>query len=106
MKARTRWGEMGYCLLIPPSQVKGLIDEADVTHIHDEWTKKKFDEGKYVSSDIYSTPRDPALIKEYQDYLSEKLGAARYEEYMKRRAGGGASQTVPILLRELIRPRT
>src|ERR1035437_5706818 len=49
---------------IPPSQLKGLIDEADVTHIHDEWTKKKFDEGKYVSSDIYSVPRDPALMKE------------------------------------------
>ena len=71
---------------IPPSQVKDLIDEADVTHIHDEWTKKKFDEGKYVSSDIYGTPREPALIKEYQDYLKEKLGAARYEEYMKRRS--------------------
>jgi 4-hydroxy-4-methyl-2-oxoglutarate aldolase len=71
---------------IPPSQLKGLIDEADVTHIHDEWTKKKFDEGKYVSSDIYSSPSDPALQKEYQDYLKEKLGTARYEEYMKRRA--------------------
>ena len=71
---------------IPPSQLKGLIDEADVTHIHDEWTKKKFDEGKYVSSDIYSVPRDPALVKEYQDYLKEKMGPARYEEYMKRRA--------------------
>ena len=71
---------------IPPSQLKGLIDEADVTHIHDEWTKKKFDEGKFVSSDIYSAPRDPALMKEYQDYLKEKLGPARYDEYMKRRA--------------------
>ena len=71
---------------IPPSQLQGLIDEADVTHIHDEWTKKKFDEGKYVSSDIYSAPRDPALMKEYQEYLKEKLGAARYDEYMKRRS--------------------
>ena len=71
---------------IPPSQVQGLVDEADVTHIHDEWTKKKFTEGKYVSTDIYSTPRDPALIQEYQNYLKEKLGAARYDEYMKRRA--------------------
>ncbi len=71
---------------IPPSQLQSLIDEADVTRIHDEWTKKKFDEGKYVSSDIYSTPRDPALVKEYQDYLKGKLGAARYEEYMKRRS--------------------
>jgi regulator of RNase E activity RraA len=71
---------------IPPSQVQSLIDEADVTHIHDEWTKKKFDEGKYVSSEIYGAPRDPGLIKEYQDYLKEKLGPARYDEYMKRRS--------------------
>jgi len=57
---------------IPPSQLKDLIDEADVTHIHDEWTKKKFEEGKYISTDIYGSPHDPALIKEYQDYLKEK----------------------------------
>jgi len=71
---------------IPPSQVQGLVDEADVTHIHDEWTKKKFAEGKYISTDIYSTPHDPALLQEYQNYLKEKLGAARYDEYMKRRS--------------------
>lgn len=70
---------------IPPAEVKDLIDEADVTHIHDEWTKKKFDEGKYVSTDIYSRPRDPALVKEYESYLKEKLGAQRYEQYQKRR---------------------
>jgi regulator of RNase E activity RraA len=74
---------------IPPSELQALVDEADVTHIHDEWTKRKFDEGKYVSSDIYSAPRDPALMKEYQDYLKEKLGAQRYEEYMKRRPAQG-----------------
>jgi len=76
---------------IPPSEVKGLIEEADVTHIHDEWTKKKFDEGKYVSTDIYSTPRDPALVKEYQDYLKQKLGPARYEEYTNRRNAPAAA---------------
>ena len=62
---------------IPPHLVKDVVDEADITHIHDEWTRKKFDEGKYKSSDIYSSPRDPALIKEYEDYLKQKLGAAR-----------------------------
>jgi regulator of RNase E activity RraA len=71
---------------IPPSQVKDLVDEADVTHIHDEWTRKKFDEGKYISTDIYGRPHDPALIKEYEAYLKEKLGAQRYEEYTKRRS--------------------
>lgn len=75
---------------IPPSQLQALIDEADVTHIHDEWTKRKFDEGKYVSSDIYSRPRDPALVEEYEAYLKNKLGVKRYEEYLKRR-----SQSMP-----------
>lgn len=70
---------------IPPSQLQSLVDEADVTHIHDDWTKKKFDEGKYVSTDIYSRPRDPELLKEYEAYLKDKLGAQKYEEYLKRR---------------------
>ena len=69
---------------IPPHLVQGIIDEAQVTHIHDEWTKKTFDEGKYKSTEVYSRPRDPALLKEYDDFLKEKLGPKAYEEYMKR----------------------
>ncbi len=71
---------------IPPHLVKDIIDAADITHIHDEWTRMKFNEGKYKSSEIYGSPRDPALIKEYEDYLKQKLGAERYEEYMKRKS--------------------
>ena len=59
---------------IPPHMVKDIVDTADVTHIHDEWTRKKFDEGKYKSSEIYSSPTDPALKQEYQDYLNKRLG--------------------------------
>jgi regulator of RNase E activity RraA len=59
---------------IPPQLVKELVDKADVTHIHDEWTKKKFAEGKYKSTDIYGSPTDPALKKEYEDYLKQHLG--------------------------------
>jgi regulator of RNase E activity RraA len=69
---------------IPPHLVQGIIDEAQVTHIHDEWTKKKFDEGKYKSTEVYSRPRDPALLKEYEEYLKQKLGPKAYEEYQKR----------------------
>lgn len=69
---------------IPPHMVQRLIDEAKITHIHDEWTRMKFAEGKYKSTDIYSRPRDPALIKEYEEYLKQKLGPAAYEEYRKR----------------------
>lgn len=71
---------------IPPHLVKDIVDAADITHIHDEWTKLKFDEGKYKSSEIYSSPRDPALIREYENYLKQKLGAERYEEYLKRKS--------------------
>ena len=71
---------------IPPHLVQEIVDAADITHIHDEWTRLKFNEGKYKSSEIYGSPRDPALIKEYEAYLKQKLGAARYEEYVKRKS--------------------
>jgi 4-hydroxy-4-methyl-2-oxoglutarate aldolase len=54
--------------------VKQVVDKADETHIHDEWTQMKFKTGKYKSTDIYPSPRDPALKKEYEEYLKEKLG--------------------------------
>jgi regulator of RNase E activity RraA len=58
---------------IPPSLAESILDRADTLHIHDEWTRKKFDEGKYKSSEIYSSPKDPALLKEYQEYLAKRL---------------------------------
>ena len=62
---------------IPPQLVTQVLDQADVTHIHDEWTRKKFDEGKYKSSEIYGSPRDPALKKEYDEYLKKRLEEIR-----------------------------
>jgi regulator of RNase E activity RraA len=62
---------------IPPQLATQVLDQADVTHIHDEWTRKKFDEGKYKSSEIYGSPRDPALKKEYEDYLKKRLEEIR-----------------------------
>lgn len=67
---------------IPPQFVKEVLDRADETHIHDEWTKKKFAEGKYKSSEIYSSPTDPKLQQEYQDYLKTRL-----EEIHRQREG-------------------
>jgi regulator of RNase E activity RraA len=58
---------------IPAQNAEAILDRADETHIHDEWTRRKFDEGKYKSSEIYSTPRDPALKQEYQEYLKKRL---------------------------------
>jgi len=58
---------------IPPNRVQQALNSADTTHIHDDWTRKQFDTGKYKSTDIYSSPRDPELRKEYQEYLKEQL---------------------------------
>jgi len=62
---------------IPPALVNDVLDRADETHIHDEWTKKKFAEGKYKSSEIYGSPKDPALKKEYEEYLKKRLEEIR-----------------------------
>jgi regulator of RNase E activity RraA len=58
------FGDTEGVYFIPPQLVKEVVDRADETHVHDEWTKKKLDEGKYKSTDIYPS-RDPALKKEY-----------------------------------------
>ena len=62
---------------IPPQFAQEVMDKADENHIHDEWTRRKFDEGKYKSSDIYGSPRDPQLKKEYQEYLAKRLAEIR-----------------------------
>ena len=62
---------------IPPALVQQVVDNADVVHIHDEWTRKKFDEGKYKSRDIYGSPTDAALKKEYEEYLKKRLEEIR-----------------------------
>jgi 4-hydroxy-4-methyl-2-oxoglutarate aldolase len=59
---------------IPPHLVEEVVNRAEETHIHDEWTKKKLLTGRYKSSELYSTPKDPALKKEYEEYLKQKLG--------------------------------
>ena len=69
---------------IPPSLVQGILDRADETHIHDDWTKRKFDEGKYKSQEIYGSPRDPALKKEYEDYLAKKLAELKAQRAQKK----------------------
>jgi len=68
------FGDTEGVYFIPPQLAKEVVDRADETHIHDEWTKKKFAEGKYKSTDIYPSPTDPALKKEYEEYLKKRLG--------------------------------
>lgn len=64
---------------VPPQFVEEILDKADETHIHDEWTKKKFAEGKYKSSEIYGSPTDPKLKQEYEEYLKRRLEELRKE---------------------------
>ena len=71
------FGDKEGVYFIPPHLVEPVLDNADVIHIHDEWTRKKFDEGKYKSSDIYGSPRDPALKAEYEAYLKKRLAEIR-----------------------------
>lgn len=71
------FGDKEGVYFIPPHMVEAVLDNADVIHIHDEWTRKKFDEGKYKSSEIYPTPADPALKAEYAAYLKKRLAEIR-----------------------------
>jgi 4-hydroxy-4-methyl-2-oxoglutarate aldolase len=74
------FGDREGVYFVPPAIVREILDNADETHIHDEWTKKKFDEGKYKSSDIYGSPRDPELRKEYEEYKKKRLAEVRKEQ--------------------------
>lgn len=68
---------------IPPQYVQAVLDRADEVHIHDEWTKKKFAEGKYKSSEIYGSPTDPNLKREYEEYLKKRLDEIRRDHASK-----------------------
>jgi len=78
-------GDSEGVFFIPPHLAQDIADEADITHAHDVWTKLKFDEGKYKSSEIYGRPSDPALIKEYEDYLKAHVEPRIWERYQKAR---------------------
>jgi 4-hydroxy-4-methyl-2-oxoglutarate aldolase len=71
------FGDAEGVYFIPPALVQKVVDNADEVHVHDEWTRKKFDEGKYKSSEIYGTPKDPELKKEYEEYLKRRLEEIR-----------------------------
>jgi 4-hydroxy-4-methyl-2-oxoglutarate aldolase len=71
------FGDREGVYFIPPALVQDVVDNADIIHIHDEWTRMKFGEGKYKSRDIYGSPTDPALKKEYEEYLKKRLEEIR-----------------------------
>ena len=57
---------------IPAHMVPEVYRRAKITELHDIWTKDKFASGKYKSSELYPRPKDPALIKEYEDWLATR----------------------------------
>jgi regulator of RNase E activity RraA len=70
---------------IPPQFAREVLDRADEIHIHDEWTKLKFAEGRYKSSEIYGSPTDPKLQQEYQEYLKKRLDEIHKQRSEKER---------------------
>jgi hypothetical protein len=67
-------GDREGVIFIPPHLVKQIVDEADRTHIHDEWTKAKFLTGKYRASELYGgSGLTPELKAEYDAYMKKRL---------------------------------
>ncbi len=65
-------GDREGVIFIPPHLVQEIVEAADLTHIHDEWTKMKFMTGKYKSSQIYGGPLSPELQREYDAYVKKR----------------------------------
>lgn len=61
---------------IPPQFVSEIVTNAEELHVHDEWTQMMLKTGKYKSSDIYPRPRDPELLKQYEQYKKQHLAGA------------------------------
>jgi len=65
-------GDRTGVIFIPPHLVQEIVEKAELTHIHDEWTKNKFLTGKYKASDLYGGPLSPELQKEYDAYVKKR----------------------------------
>jgi 4-hydroxy-4-methyl-2-oxoglutarate aldolase len=76
------FGDREGVYFIPPHLVTKVLNKADETHIHDEWTREKFinETSKYKSSEIYGSPKDPKLQAEYKEYLKRKLDELHAKE--------------------------
>lgn len=66
------FGDHESLFFIPPHLVEQIVTSFESTQSRFEWIKKKFDEGKYKSSEIYGRPRDPALLKEMEEYIKSR----------------------------------
>jgi 4-hydroxy-4-methyl-2-oxoglutarate aldolase len=61
-------GDQDGILAVPPQFVSKVIANVIKDRRRDVWMKKAFDLGRYKSTDIYY-PKDPALLKQFEEYL-------------------------------------
>jgi 4-hydroxy-4-methyl-2-oxoglutarate aldolase len=67
-------GDSEGVIFIPPHLVKDIVEAADLTHIHDEWTISKFLTGKFKASELYGgAGLSPELKREYDAYVKQKM---------------------------------
>lgn len=67
-------GDREGVIFIPSHLVKEIVDQADETHIKDEWTIEKFLTGKYKASELYGgPPLSPDLQKEFNEFRKKRL---------------------------------
>ncbi len=71
------FGDRTGVIFIPPHLVQQVVEAAELTHIHDEWTKAKFLTGKYKASELYPRPTKPELVKEYEEYVKRRKAEKR-----------------------------
>ena len=70
-------GDRDGVLFIPPQMVRAILDSVVTQRARDEWVKGKFDTGKYKSGEIYGTPRDPELKKEFDEFIKQRRSQSR-----------------------------
>lgn len=57
---------------VPPHLVESAVKQAKLTELHDIWTKGKLATGRYKASELYPSPQDEALKKEYEEWLEDR----------------------------------
>ena len=58
--------------VIPPHLVEEVSREVLLTELKDQWTQEKLATKQYKAGDLYPTPKDPALIKDYEQWIERK----------------------------------
>ncbi len=76
MPGDVAFGDREGVYFVPPHLVEQILNRAEETHVHDEWTKAKLMTGKYKSIEVYGSPRTQELKDEYAEYVKQKLGRA------------------------------